>query len=116
MLVAEAEVRTVVPRVNDIEQQWTQVRGVLRAELGDTAYLTWLKPLDVAYMDGDRVVIAVPTQFMRDWVVAHYADRIRAIWTTINPGVRSIALNVATPAAPPGEPATPVPQRTAEPA
>src|SRR5919205_10322 len=104
MLVAEAEVRTVVPRVNDIEQQWTQVRGVLRAELGDTAYLTWLKPLDVAYMDGDRVVIAVPTQFMRDWVVAHYADRIRAIWTTINPGVRSIALNVAT-AAPPPPPA-----------
>ena len=62
-----------------------QVRGALRAELGDTAFLTWLKPLDVAYMDGDRVVIAVPTQFMRDWVVAHYADRIRSIWTTINP-------------------------------
>jgi chromosomal replication initiator protein len=46
-------------------------------------------------VDGDRVVIAVPTQFMRDWVVAHYADRIRAIWTTINPAVRSVALNVA---------------------
>ena len=60
MLVAEAEVRTVVPRGTDIEQQWAQVRGALRAELGDTAFLTWLKPLDVAYMDGDRVVIAVP--------------------------------------------------------
>src|SRR3954447_5463273 len=112
MLVAEAEVRTVVPRGTDIEQQWAQVRGALRAELGDTAFLTWLKPLDVAYMDGDRVVIAVPTQFMRDWVVAHYADRIRSIWTTINPGVRSIALNVAASAAGP-VPSEPValPQR-----
>ena len=49
----------------------------MRAEIGDTAYSTWLKPLDLAELDGDRVVIAVPTQFLRDWVVAHYADRIR---------------------------------------
>jgi chromosomal replication initiator protein len=95
MPFAGAEVRNAVPQASDIEQQWVQVRGLLRAELGDTAYTTWLKPLDVAYMDGDRVVIAVPTQFMRDWVVSHYADRIRALWSSINPSVRSIALNVA---------------------
>src|SRR4028118_1725786 len=95
MPFARAEVRTVVPQPSEIDQQWGQVRGLLRAEVGDTAYSTWLKPLDLACLDGDRVVIAVPTQFMRDWVVAHYADRIRALWTTINPGVRSVALNVA---------------------
>ena len=89
----------VLPQSSDIEQQWTQVRGLLRAEVGDTAYSTWLKPLDLACVDGDRVVIAVPTQFMRDWVVAHYADRIRALWTSINPNVRSIALNVRPAAA-----------------
>jgi chromosomal replication initiator protein len=84
----------VLPQSSEIEQQWSQVRGLLRAEVGDTAYSTWLKPLDLACVDGDRVVIAVPTQFMRDWVVAHYADRIRGLWTSINPNVRSIALNV----------------------
>ena len=96
---AESEVRMVLPHSSEIEQQWSQVRGLLRAEVGDTAYSTWLKPLDLAAMDGDRVVIAVPTQFMRDWVVAHYADRIRALWTSINPNVRSIALNVRPAAA-----------------
>jgi chromosomal replication initiator protein len=84
----------VLPQSSEIDQQWTQVRGLLRAEVGDTAYSTWLKPLDLACLDGDRVMIAVPTQFMRDWVVAHYADRIRALWASINPNVRSIALNV----------------------
>ena len=84
----------VLPQTSEIDQQWTQVRGLLRAEVGDTAYSTWLKPLDLARLDGDRVMIAVPTQFMRDWVVAHYADRIRALWASINPNVRSIALNV----------------------
>ena len=99
----------VLPQASDIEQQWTQVRGLLRAEVGDTAYSTWLKPLDLAQIDGDRVIIAVPTQFMRDWVVAHYADRIRGLWSAINPKVRTIALNVrpttATPAPPVERPA-----------
>ena len=36
----------VLPQSTDIEHQWTQVRGMLRAEVGDTAYSTWLKPLD----------------------------------------------------------------------
>ncbi|MFZ1431235.1 MAG: chromosomal replication initiator protein DnaA [Geminicoccaceae bacterium] len=89
----------VLPQSSDIEQQWGQVRGLLRAEVGDTAYSTWLKPLDLAHVDGDRVVIAVPTQFMRDWVVAHYADRIRGLWTSLNPNVRTIALNVRPAAA-----------------
>jgi chromosomal replication initiator protein len=89
----------VLPQSSDIEQQWGQVRGLLRAEVGDTAYSTWLKPLDLAHEDGDRVVIAVPTQFMRDWVVAHYADRIRGLWTSLNPNVRTIALNVRPAAA-----------------
>jgi chromosomal replication initiator protein len=97
--IAETDVRTALPQSVDIEQQWGQVRGQLRAEVGDTAYSTWLKPLDLACIDGDRVVIAVPTQFMRDWVVAHYADRIRALWAAINPNVRAVALNVRPAAA-----------------
>jgi len=90
----------VLPQSTDIEHQWTQVRGMLRVEVGDTAYSTWLQPLDLAHIDGDRVVIAVPTQFMRDWVAAHYADRIRGLWTSINPAVRTIALNVRPTASP----------------
>ncbi|MDX6751840.1 chromosomal replication initiator protein DnaA [Geminicoccaceae bacterium 1502E] len=100
----------MVGQGSEIHQQWQQVRSQLRAEVGDTAYGTWLKPLDLNELDGDRVVITVPTQFMRDWVVAHYADRIRTIWAGLNPAVRSIALNVRpagapAPAAPPPEPA-----------
>lgn len=100
---AGIEVRTVVPQQSsDVEQQWGQVRGLLRAEVGDTAFSTWLKPLDLAHVDGDRAVIAVPTQFMRDWVLAHYADRIRAIWASVNPDVRSVSLNVTPGTAAPG--------------
>ena len=93
------ETEMVVPRTNEIQNQWSQVRSLLRHEFGETAYATWLSPLDLAEVDGDRVVITVPTQFMREWVVNNYADRIRALWSSVNPTVRSISLDVRTPQA-----------------
>jgi chromosomal replication initiator protein len=83
-----------VPQSSELQQQWSQVRGLLRAEIGDTAYSTWVKPLDLGELEGERVTIAVPTQFLREWVATHYADKIRAIWGRINPTVRTVLLSV----------------------
>jgi chromosomal replication initiator protein len=82
------------PQSSELSQQWSQVRGLLRTEIGDTAYATWIKPLELGEIDGERVVIAVPTQFLREWVATHYADKIRAIWSRVNPMVRTVLLAV----------------------
>jgi len=102
------ETGMVVQRADDESRQWHQVRALLRDEFGDSAYSTWLHPLELVQLEGDRAVIAVPTQFMREWVVNNYADRIRALWSRVNPHVRSISLNVRTPQPPQadGEPHT----------
>ncbi|MEO1091726.1 MAG: chromosomal replication initiator protein DnaA [Pseudomonadota bacterium] len=84
----------LVMRTEELDQQWAAVQGLLRDEVGDTAFATWLKPLHATEIDGDRVVIGAPTPFLRDWVVAHYADRIRSLWSRINPQVRKVALDV----------------------
>ncbi|MEX2454795.1 MAG: chromosomal replication initiator protein DnaA [Rhodospirillaceae bacterium] len=64
----------------DINARWTRVRGVLRAEVGDSAYKSWLKPLSlVDYADG-TVRLSVPTRFMRDWVDNHYGRRLAELW------------------------------------
>jgi chromosomal replication initiator protein len=93
---AVLETEMVAPRTSEIRDQWAQVRSLLRHEFGETAYATWLSPLELMQLDGDRVVITVPTQFMREWVVNNYADRIRALWSSVNPTIRSISLNVRT--------------------
>ncbi|GBD43215.1 Chromosomal replication initiator protein DnaA [bacterium HR40] len=82
---------------DELREQWGRIQRMLRAEFGETAYRTWLRPLDLGGLEGDRVVITVPTQFMRDWIVSHYADRIRLLWAEVNPAVRSIALSVRPP-------------------
>jgi chromosomal replication initiator protein len=79
-----------------LDQQWSQVQGMLRAEFGETTYRTWLAPLQLSGIEGDRVLLAVPTRFLRDWVAAHYADRIRVLWRRLNPAISGVALVVAT--------------------
>ncbi len=78
----------------DLNEHWVQVQGLLRTEFDDTAYRNWLAPLDLVGLDGDRVLLAVPTRFMRDWVAAHYADRIRALWRCVDPRIGGVALTV----------------------
>ena len=78
----------------DINARWTRVRGVLRAEVGDSAYKSWLKPLNlVEYADG-VVKLSVPTRFMRDWVANHYGDRISALWSDGNSPVSDVDIFV----------------------
>jgi chromosomal replication initiator protein len=84
----------------ELAPQWVEVQRMLRAEFGETAYKTWLAPLVLAAVEGDRVVLGVPTRFLRDWVASHYADRIRALWRRLNPEVGGIALVVHAGAAP----------------
>ncbi|HEX6143528.1 MAG TPA: chromosomal replication initiator protein DnaA [Geminicoccaceae bacterium] len=82
----------------ELHQQWSQLQGMLRAEFGDVAYRTWLAPLELVGVDGDRVQLAVPTRFLRDWVTGHYADRIRSLWRRLNPKLGGVAIIVIPPA------------------
>ena len=80
-----------------VTQRWARVRGILRSELGDASYRSWLKPLTLVSVEGGRVRISVPTRFMRDWVISHYGDRLRDLWMDENPDVDSVDVFVQAP-------------------
>jgi len=79
-----------------VDAQWARVRGRLRAEFGEAAYKSWLKPLTFKSFEGGLVRLSAPTRFMRDWVATHYADRIRAFWQGENAAVRAVDFLVET--------------------
>lgn len=74
--------------------QWQRVRARLRDEFGEAAYRSWLSSLTLADMIDGAIRIEVPTRFLRDWVVAHYADRIRALWSGENKDVGTVEIVV----------------------
>lgn len=77
-----------------IQTQWKKISGLLRAEIGEAAYRSWLKPMSVRTERNGLVTLAVPTRFMRDWVIAHYCDRMRTLWGSENPQIRGIDIIV----------------------
>ena len=86
------------PRLDPkITAQWARVRGLLRSEVGDASYRSWLKPLTLVSVTDGTIKIAVPTRFMRDWVVSHYGDRLRELWIGENPTIDVINIFVQTP-------------------
>ncbi len=74
--------------------QWGRVRTRLREEFGDAAFKSWLKPMALADVAGGRVRIAVPTRFLKDWVVTHYSERLRALWTKEDSNITGVEIVV----------------------
>ena len=80
--------------IGNLDQEWARVLDILRAEVGEAAFRSWLQPLSVISIDSGEVSLAVPTRFMRDWIIKNYADRIQSIWASENDAVSGIELVV----------------------
>jgi chromosomal replication initiator protein len=89
---------------SSLGEQWARVRGRLRAEVGEAAFRSWLKPLTLVTSKDGVVRMAVPTRFMRDWVRSNYAERIFALWGDEDEVVRKVEIVVQPPARPSPKP------------
>ena len=62
-----------------LHAEWDRVCGRMRTEIGEAAYRSWVAPMTVRGVHDGLARISVPTRFMRDWIVAHYADRLQSL-------------------------------------
>jgi chromosomal replication initiator protein len=74
--------------------EWRRVLGLLRNEVGDTAYRSWLQSLRLERIADGEAVVAVPTRFLRTWIAEHYADRLLVLWRGENPAIIRLSLIV----------------------
>ncbi len=75
-------------------EQWTRIRARLRADVGEAAFNSWLKPLTLGEMLGSRLRIAVPTRFMRDWIEQNYGHQLTEFWQEENANVSGVEIIV----------------------
>jgi len=79
-------VNAVVPKDQSTDtdsalmRRFDDIKARLRAEYGDTAFRTWIQPIEAVAYAGGTLEIAVPSRFIRDWVRTHYTDRIRTLF------------------------------------
>ncbi len=66
---------------SSFDLRFAQVKALLQKEFGETAFRSWIAPIDAVSCVSGTLSLNVPTRFIRDWVKSHYADRIRSLWT-----------------------------------
>jgi chromosomal replication initiator protein len=93
---AQPHVNSSCDADSQLAVQWARIRGRLQNEVGDVEYRTWLRQMTLAGLEGDEIVVRLPTRFLRDWVRSHYGDRLTAMWTAENRVVRRVEIRVGS--------------------
>jgi len=76
------------------EDLWNDVSTRLREALNDTTYSTWFGEVDGEELNGERLVLAVPNDFTREWIEGHFLDLISATVRDVAGGERQVAFQV----------------------
>lgn len=76
--------------LNDI---WASVCSKLRADLGESAYNSWIAPLKVEKFSENTIFLNTPSIFSRDWVTNNYAEKIKKFCREVNEDISYVDLS-----------------------
>ena len=77
-----------------IQEAWERVRRRLRAELGEDVFSSWFGRLELAGIVEGVAYLTVPTRFLKSWLEAHYAERLRVNCIAELPAPNGVLLSV----------------------
>lgn len=75
-------------------EAWDRVRRRLRAELGEDVFSSWFARVELGAIVDGVAYLTVPTRFLKSWLEAHYAERLRVNCMAELPGLNGIMLSV----------------------
>ena len=82
---------------------WEAISGRLREALSDGTYSKWFGDVHELELEGDTLVLTVPSEFARDWIEGHFVGLIGAAVRDISGIERPLELKVANGAGAPAE-------------
>jgi chromosomal replication initiator protein len=77
-----------------VQDAWERVRRRLRAELGEDVFSSWFARLELVGIVGGVAYLTVPTRFLKSWLEAHYAERLRVNCIAELPAPNGVLLSV----------------------
>lgn len=68
---------------------WENCLTLIKSEVGEQSFNTWFKPIQPIKLEGDKLMIQVPSQFFYEYLEEHYVDVLRrAIQSVLSPTAR----------------------------
>ena len=76
------------------DSNWESLKKDLKKTVGNTAYNNWIHKLGFLSFNENTITLSVPTKFLRDWIVNHYADKIKDHCTSLNKNIKILTIVV----------------------
>jgi chromosomal replication initiator protein len=102
--------------VAGIKECWDRVRRRLRAELGEDVFSSWFARVEIGAIVEGVAHLTVPTRFLKSWLEAHYAERLRSHCMAELDAPNGVALSVRQVARESAEPSQDLSAHRARPA
>jgi len=97
------------------QERWRKVKERLRAELGEDVFSSWFARMEVETVDKGAVRLSVPTRFLRNWIQAHYSERVLSNWQAEDSVITRLELSVRSAAIRPPVVSRPKPEQAPPP-
>lgn len=65
--------------MTDVKTRWDRVAQRLRAELGEDLYTSWFARMELEEFEHGRLIVSVPTRFLKSWIETHYVSKLHKI-------------------------------------
>jgi chromosomal replication initiator protein len=83
-------------------EEWTRIKARLRVELGEDVFTSWFARVAFEGRNDNRVLLSVPTRFLKNWLQGRYRDRLLALFAETFAGVDQIEFTVRSAMRPAG--------------
>ena len=74
---------------------WKNLQNAFKKEFGKSSFDTWFKHLEYGSFQKGRLVLSLPTPFMRDWISTHYGSRLKLLVRQIISSLKEVDLIVS---------------------
>jgi chromosomal replication initiator protein len=79
-----------------LKNSWSNIAKRLRAELGEDLYSSWFVRMEAEDCRDGQLAVSVPTRFLRNWIQAHYSDKLLKIVQGELGPIESVSIKVRT--------------------
>ena len=77
---------------SEIQAQWATVRGRIRQKIGDAQFKSWIKSISLKECVDGKIILSVPSAFVRTRIIEQYLDIIKSYWLVQNLKVNDIEI------------------------
>jgi len=75
-----------IKKIDMAKKTWKKIKEDLSCQLPGHTISTWFDPINPVAIDGDSLILEVPSQFFYDWIESHYRHHI-------NKSIETLRLN-----------------------